>query len=131
MTDEEPEVFDLDALDQEGEEPERLVVRIGGEDFTLKSPGEVPWQKSMRYEQLDPEKASQADVEDMLSTVLGADQYKRFQRHELSARQFYALMERYQKHYNATAGGPGEAPASSTSSNGTARRSRQTSRAKG
>lgn len=109
-------VIDLDAARAARAEAlgEPLVVRFGGEEFTL--PAEVPYDYLALLASGDPRAA--------INALLGEAEAPRFWQQRPSVGDMRVLMEGIEE---AAGLKEGEAPASGSSSNGTSRRSRPTS----
>ena len=93
------EVFDLDAVANEAEGP--FPFALGGEVFHLKHPEDVDRKALRRLEVLikNPSTSEIETIEENLKLLLGAEQWDRFDRHDLTLRQLMAVMTKWQEHF--------------------------------
>lgn len=106
-------VFDLDALEREGTK-DSFVVKVGGKSVTFRDPQDLDWQ--------DVSELNADNPVDFVHAVVAKDDADHFFSCEVPAWKLNKLFEAYLDHYGITQ--PGEAPALSGTSKGTARRSK-------
>jgi hypothetical protein len=101
-------VFDLDALERDGDVPEPFGFTVGDDDFVVDDIDNLEWKTVLRLRR--------DDLEQFFSSVLG-DDYQRFSEHTIPLWKVAELARRLDEHFGWTvkAGEQGEENASSTS----------------
>lgn len=112
--------FDLDALEDKGPEPEPYFVKLAGKRWEFRNPRTMSWQESAALD-------DSTSGNEYMAILLG-DQFDDFTEHTCEMWKLEAAIVGWRKHFGLT---EGKAVASSGSSNGTAGRSRRTSRRRG
>ena len=84
------DLFDLDALEVEGEDSPPFEFVYKDEKFTMPAAKAMPWQDQLALEK--------ADQMESLRLILGDEQFKRFRRLPMSAARLGALIEAWGDH---------------------------------
>jgi hypothetical protein len=115
--------LDIDALEREGD-PGVFTFTLGGHEYEMADPQE------MDYRDLLPimEAAARGDITEALNGLLDPDEVTSFWENRIPAFKLNAICDGWLEHYGLNVG---EAAASSSSSRGTAGRSKRTSRSRG
>lgn len=84
------ETFDLEALEVEGEDASPFSFTYKGEKYTLPTAAGMPWQ-----DQLALETANQVES---LRLIMGAEQFGRFEKQQMSTARLNALLMKWMEH---------------------------------
>ncbi len=90
------DLFDLDALEVEGEDSPPFEFTYKGEKFSMPAATAMPWQDQLALER--------ADQTESLRLILGGEQFGRLEKLPMSAARLGALIEAWQKHQGLDSG---------------------------
>jgi hypothetical protein len=90
------DLFDLDALEVEGEDSPPFEITYKGEKFSMPTATAMAWQDQLALER--------ADQTESLRLIMGAEQFARLEKLPMSAARLGALIEAWQKHQGLTPG---------------------------